>query len=298
MRRETSYLLLRIRLPSALEEDLAAVLWSQGSLGCEIQTAEDGWSTITAYFPDGSSAPAIPAILAPWHNRGVELLASESLADQDWLADYRRGALPFDVGRFRIDPRDEDTVDESPDGVETAILAADRVLLRIPARSAFGTGSHASTRLVLQWLERLSLDELEILDVGTGSAILALAALHLGARRVVGFDADAQSVCIASHNGRLNALSPALFAGRLGALKAVPRFDLALVNVLPERISDELPLLVKVIKPDARVISSGNLQQSREEILAFWLSLGFVLEGEQSVDEWTSFLLRSTSNRP
>jgi len=280
MQREKTYLHLRLRLPSELEEDLATVLWSHGSLGCEMKTGEAGWSAIEAYFPASTSARTISAVLEPWRSQGVELVDSRSLADQDWLADYRRRALPFDIGRFRIDSRDEDAVGTSRDDELAEPVAADRILLRIPARSAFGTGSHASTQLVLQWLETLSLHELEILDVGTGSAILALAALHLGARRVVGFDADAQAVCIASYNGRLNGLSPALFAGRLSALRATPRFDLALVNVLPERIHDELPLLLTVLEPGAQVISSGNLQLSRDEILAHWLSLGFALEGE------------------
>lgn len=300
MRRKKNYLLLRIRLPLVLEEDFAVVLWSHGSLGCEIQPAEAGWSTIVAYFPEPateSAVRAIPALLEPWQSQGVQLLDSEHLADQDWLASYRRQAIPFDIGRFRIDPRDEGACTKT-DTEEP--LAADRVLLRIPARSAFGTGSHASTQLVLQWLESLSLHELEILDVGTGSAILALAALNLGACRVVGFDADPQAVCIASQNGRLNreplnGRFPALFAGRLNALKAEPRFDLALVNILPERILDELPMLLTVIKPGARVISSGNLLQSRYEVLTFWHTLGFELEGEKSSDEWTSFLLRFTS---
>jgi len=282
----TDFELRTFSLPAELEELLAAELWSLGALGFEVHEAEAGRLRLDAWFP----SPVPPAMagfeLAAWQERGVRMLDCEAVAERDWLADYRAAAEPFDVGRgFRVDPRDPPG--EAP--------AGERTTLRIPARTAFGTGSHESTRLVLEWLEDLDLAQRSVLDVGTGSGILAFAAEHLGASRVVGCDVDAGAVCIARGNARANGLSPGLFAGGVAALGASARFDLVLVNILPENIAGELPRLVRLLAPGGRLISSGNLADRRDELLARWARRGLALEAERYESEWVAFLLRRTA---
>ncbi len=277
-----SYELRTFSLPAELEELLTAELWSLGALGFEVRQAEAGRLHLDAYFPAPPPPAARALDLAPWRRRGVLALGSRELADRDWLAPYRDVAEPFDVGRrFRLDPRD-------PPGPVTAV---DRFTLKIPARTAFGTGSHESTRLVLAWLEDLELSGLAVLDVGTGSGILAFAATLLGAGEVVGCDLDAQAVCVARGNSRLNALAPRLFAGGVAALAPAPRFDLALVNILPESFGRDLPRLARVLVPGARVISSGNLASRRGELLERWAREGFDFAGGRRDGEWLAFLL-------
>jgi ribosomal protein L11 methyltransferase len=250
---------------------------------------------IEVYFSDPLPEVARAFNLAGWRARDVERLAEDPFESQDWLQAYRKTAAPFDVGeRFRIDPG-EPTGDlwcQRPPQHN----AQGRFPLRIPARSAFGTGSHESTRLTMHWLERLDLTGLDVLDVGTGSGILAFACHLLGAGRVVGYDMDLETACIAQQNMSLNGIDFSLFAGKTPALSPRAAFDLLLVNVLPERIFDELPALVKRLRPGGALISSGNLTVRRVELLSRMTACGLQVQGELEAGEWVAFhLIRSTA---
>jgi ribosomal protein L11 methyltransferase len=285
----TTYYQRRLwRLPREHEETFTAELFARGALGCEIRddspaTLAGGTLAVEAYFPDPPPLELALWDLGAWPGRGVETLAAERFADRDWLAEYRAAARPLEVGRrFVVDPRDEAEAQD----------VGGRTVLAIPARTAFGTGSHESTRLAVAWLEDLDPRGLDVLDVGTGSGILAFAALRLGARRAVGFDADPGAALVARQNADLNRLRPSLFAGRLASLRAAERFDLALVNVLPERVLPEVPRLLPLLRPGARVVSSGNLWQRRRELAARFAALGLNAQGEKREGEWVAFLLR------
>lgn len=280
------------RVPEAREEAFTAELWARGILGCEIKKGGE----IEVYFPDPLPSEVLEWDLTEWMAQGVEVIDQAIFEERDWLEDYRASARPIEVGRkFLIDPRDESG--ENPPSADG------RILFHIPARTAFGTGSHESTRLAAQWLEDLDITGLDVLDVGTGSGILTFMAAKLGARRVVGFDMDPAAPVVAHQNRDLNrrqlgGFRPLLYAGRLDALKSVPAFDLALVNVLPERIFGEFPRLLAVLRPGALVVSSGNLWQRRLELREQLESLGLVFAGQkrgarfQDGDEWIAFLLR------
>ncbi len=278
--------------PDALRGVLSADLWALGTLGIEEVDDVEGQAQYRAFFAAGALDPEA---LSPWRERGVGI-CHHVLEGKDWLAVYRASAVPVDIGsHFRVDPRDpDDRSDRGGDHAESGRLG-ERYLLRIPARQAFGTGSHATTRLALTLLEGLEveeLDELDVLDVGTGSGILSFAALVLGARRAVGFDLDPVAVLIAGQNAALNCSSPGLFAGRLDALRAVPCVDVAVVNVLPERIRDDLPRLCSLLRPSAHLISSGNLIAEREVVLATWARLGLHPCQELREGEWIAFVLK------
>ena len=259
-----------------------------GSLGCQVTPAKErGFIHLDAYFPESLPEDTRPFPWKHWQELGVVRLQDESLPERDWLEDYRGRSRPFVLGKFRIDPRDPEEYEEDAEAPREAGL----IPLKIPAQTAFGLGTHESTRLAARWLEDLAPQGLDVLDVGTGSGILAFMALHLGARRVVGFDLDAQAVCIARRNGCWNNLSPTFFAGRLHALGASTRFDLALVNVLPERIIDEFPALLSHLRPGATLISSGNLVERRDELLECFGSLGLDSRGEYRDGDWVAFHL-------
>lgn len=278
----------RLELPEELEEILTAELWANGCLGIETKPAGPGRVRFEVYFSHPLPAAARGFDRERWRHRGVELVSAGHFAERDWLAGYRQRARPIELGRgFRVDVGDR-PAPAADDG---------RVALGIPAQTAFGTGSHESTRLAVRWLEALDLAGLDVLDVGAGSGILSFVAEHLGARRVVGFDLDAQAVCIARSNARRNALVPRLFAGRLAALRPVPAFDLALVNILPERVVGELPRLLAVLRQGGRVVSSGNLSDRREELLGAFAATGLDYLGEKRENEWVAFLLAAGEGR-
>ena len=303
-------------LPTALEEVFGATLWEHGCEGIEDPDT-------TPFDPEGGGLPQAPGTepiqrvayfsdpvppvaealdLAAWGARGVKLVLREVLPVRDWLAEYRARAQPLDVGCFRLDPREPEAVEEvvasgssaeAPEG-----LGPGRYLLRLPARTAFGTGSHESTRLALLLLEGLAetgrLGGVRLLDVGTGSGVLAFAALRLGAGRVVAYDIDLPSVCMAETNRRLNpwpaAPTPAWFAGGPGALAPATRFDLLVINVLPERIATDLPELVKHLAPGGRLLSSGNLVDQRALLADRFGALGLRYESELIEGEWLAMV--------
>lgn len=276
-------------LPAELEDELAAALWEAGTLGVETRPAGPGDDRlrIEAWF-DGEPDLSPLEALTP---RGLEPAGGDEVADADWLAPWRAAARPFPVGeRFLLDPREPDVEPEQAETVETG----GRTLLRLPARRAFGTGSHESTRLALELLEAVPPSAESVLDVGTGTGVLAFAALVLGARRVAAFDLDLEAVAQARVNSRLNALSLQIFAGTSAALAPAARFGRVVVNVVPELVWDELPRLAAAVAEGGGLVFSGILVERGEAVCGRLADLGFAVAQERRAGEWVAFLFRRT----
>lgn len=299
------------RLPPEIEDTLVADLWLAGTLGVMTEPEADGRLRLTAYFapapghaesPGGQGrqrlAPPAPAVGPP-----VECVAEDELPDTDWMAEYRRRSRPFPLGRtLWVDPREPDESDAADAPGETDVLdaaaaPAGRRLLRLPARTAFGTGSHESTALAIELLEAAAPAGRAVLDVGTGTGILAFAALAWGASRAVAFDADPVAAFQARANRRLNGLYPTLFAGRPAALApclpAAARFDLAVVNVVPEQILPEIAGLLPALRPGGGLILSGLLTERAPAVLATLAALGVCEVERRSSGEWVALRLES-----
>lgn len=285
------------------------MLWEHGTLGVEVGNVDAvGNLSLDAYFPVGHP---LPEVGAAWVERGVRREFAESLPDADWLAPYRARTVPFAVGKsFFIDPRDP--ADDPPPAA--AKVPPGRTLLRLPAREAFGVGSHETTRLTLMLLEDAACRPLagvpsadaplagsRVLDVGTGTGILAFAALALGAAAVTAFDIDPIAVFHARHNAALNAShlpgastgrSPfVLFAGTVGALEPTP-WDLLLINVLPERIGPDLDFLVRSLRRGGELLLSGLLVEQEAESRPALDGLGLVEVARRVEGEWLGLRLR------
>ena len=278
-----SYLRRVYSLPAELEESLIADLWQAGTLGVSTESEPDGRLRLTAWFEP--EAPPPPGIEHSFH---ISHISDDELPDTDWMAEYRRRAVPFPLGRtLLIDPRE-------PEEAETAAtVPAGRRLLRLPARTAFGIGSHESTVLALELLEDAKLSGRAVLDVGTGTGILAFAALAWGAARVVAFDADPVAILQARANSRLNGLHPLLFAGRAAALAPGP-FDLVVVNVVPEEILPDLADLLPLLAPGGALILSGLLAERAPKVAARLAACGLRETGETgrlSRGDWTALRL-------
>ena len=265
-------------LPPALEDFFTADLWQEGTLGVLSAQEPDGRLRLEAWFAEGAPAWAPGG----WPEQGVALVREETIEEQDWLAAWRSQAQPIPVGRtFFLDPREpEEELPDIPDG---------RRLLRLPARAAFGTGSHESTSLALELLESMDLSGRRVLDVGTGTGVLAFAALLGGASLAVGYDLDPAAPFHARDNSRLNHLRPHLFAGRLAALREVPLFDLALVNVVPEQILPEMPGLAARLREGGEAVLSGILRERGRQVLDRMRSLGFLEADRREAGDWVAF---------
>jgi ribosomal protein L11 methyltransferase len=271
------YWRLVYEVEAARQGELVAALAEAGTLGLEeIATAGDR-QLVAAYFVPGQG----PEVRLPG---GARLLEESLLPDADWMAGYRALAQPLAVGRrFLLDPREA--------GAAAPDVPAGRVLLRIPARSAFGTGSHASIRLALGLLERLPLAGARVLDVGTGSGVLALAALALGADSAVGLDLDLGASLLAGQHARLNRLDASFWAGGLDALDGAARFDAVVVNALPHEVLPEGARIAGAVAAEGRLIVSGVLAGEASPTLAAWRARGLAPVDELLEEEWAAWTL-------
>jgi ribosomal protein L11 methyltransferase len=280
------YLRRVFRVPAAVEEDAVAVLWEAGTLGVEVEPAGADRVRLVAWFAAG--APPVERAALP---AGTEPLGEEGVPEEDWMAPYRERARPFELGRaFVADPREPEPGTGHGAGAETAAAGAGwggRHWLRLPARGAFGTGSHESTRLALELLEEAGVEGRRVLDVGTGTGVLAFAALALGARSAVAFDSDPVAAFHARENSALNGLDPRLYAGRIDALApAGGGFDLVVVNVIPERIVPELPRVAAQLAPGGELIVSGMLTADGPRMLDEMAALGLAERSRRTAGEW------------
>ena len=289
------YLRVRFGLAADNEDELVAELWYRGCLGTETLEQPGAKVIVEAWFSSEVGAATDFESLAGGSKR-ISELGRESIPAQDWMADYRARALPRPVaGRLIIDPREPEMVEASGEGASLFLAdAGARHVLRIPAREAFGTGSHASTRLALEMLEGLDPVGLRVLDVGAGSGILAFAAELFGAGFVVGVEVDPVAAFMAAQNRRLNRLAPSFVAGTLEALANVvdgwegPGFDLALVNVLPFRIRRHLPLVVDLLAPGAKAVFSGIPREEAADLIEELGLLKLDLRQKSLEDEWVA----------
>ena len=189
----------------AKDDAVLGLLSLHGPLGF----VEEG-RDLVACFREAAAARGAGDALA---QASVEFELTTDIPEGDPLEAFRAASRPFAVGRrFWLDPGDPS--DSAP--------PAGRIALRVPASRAFGTGGHESTRLALAALEDEPLEGARVLDAGTGSGVLALAAAALGARQAVGYDTDADAVFVARDNlGRHPFGSRvSLFAGKTEALRA------------------------------------------------------------------------------
>jgi ribosomal protein L11 methyltransferase len=266
----------------AAEDDVVTDLWIQGTLGVSVEAAPAGQLRLRAYFPstDGK-AMVIPAAV---------LETEELLEDRDWLELFRSMAEPFELGeQFLVDPG------EPHSGPLPA--APGRRLLQLPARAAFGTGSHESTALAVELLETVAISGARVLDVGTGTGVLALAALALGAGSAVAFDLDPASPFDARDNARRNGLSLPLFTGTLAALGS-SSFDLVLANLIAEQLLPELKRITELLQPAGAAILSGILSEGGSMIVDQAGRLGFEVRAERRRGEWAAFVIGPRDSSP
>lgn len=211
--------------------------------------------------------------------------------DADWLNNWKTFFHPFTVGRFLIRP----TWEEIPPGEE------EKICLTIDPGTAFGTGTHETTQLCITQLEQYLRPGARVLDVGTGSGILAIAALKLGAREALGTELDEYAVEAARENGAKNGVDSqfSLVTGNILEDSAVQElageetFDLAVSNILAPVIVLLAGEIGRHLKPGGIWISSGIIQEKEEEVRE-----GFRLHPEWQVlevtrqGEWVSFTAR------
>lgn len=220
-------------------------------------------SRVTALFPKGVDANT--TITAACTEAGIPVpreIAHSLLSDRDWVRLTQSQFKPIRiVERLWIVP----TWANSPD--------PRAINLRLDPGAAFGTGSHATTRLCLRWLEQNIHGGESVLDYGCGSGILAIAAARLGAARVFGVDIDEQAVLAARANALQNQVAAKFFAP--GAEPKL-RHQIVVANILANPLITLAPLLAAATMPNGHIVLSGVLEAQADEVIqayAAWFDM-------------------------
>ena len=266
-------MLFRIAAPPGELDRLIAELSSLGTLGIE----ERGAELIVYFRSDCAEAAEVGALADP--ARHISVYGPEPVPDTDWEREWRSGLAPRQIAGLWIRP--------------SWCASAGAPELVIDPQQAFGSGEHASTRLALELLLGALRPGESVLDVGTGSGILALAALRAGAGRALGFDTDPVALVNAAENRARNALPVALYCGALEALSKRARFDVGVANLLLHELLPCLPGLAA--RTRRALVLSGQLALERARLEAALEHSPFILVREateqQSGETWCARLL-------
>ncbi|MEO8812767.1 MAG: 50S ribosomal protein L11 methyltransferase [Caulobacteraceae bacterium] len=251
---------------SIIEEDEAAGAWRIDAFPTSREEA-DGLVGLLAGFP-------------------ALCTTSEKLADADWLAMALSGLPPVRAGRFFVFGMHD-----------RGRVPSNAVNLRIEAGAAFGTGHHGTTVGCLLAYDALLKHSgyARVLDVGTGTGVLAIAAARTGSRVTVGTDIDPVSVRIARENARVNRAASRFaradgLAHRLVA--AAAPYDLVFANILARPLVWLARDVAAALKPGGTAVLSGLLRSQSRFVLAAYLARGFRLERRLNRDAWTTLVVR------
>lgn len=245
--------------PGEWDEPLRPIRWQRARLAALFENGEqaDAW-----VGPALARCAIDPSVVR--ETRTVE--------DADWVALTQREFEPIRINeRLWIVP----TWHEPPD--------PSAINLAIDPGRAFGSGSHPTTRLCLEWLAGTLRGGESVLDYGCGSGVLAIGAARLGAARVIGIDIDPEAVATAAANAQANGIDGATFC--LPDEGSNVMFDVVVANILARPLMALAPLLAARVKPGGMLALAGLLDSQAESIAAVYAP-GCLLQTVRTLDGW------------
>ena len=271
---------ISFRADAALEDEVQTRLYLSGSSGSS-SSESGGIVTVTAWFESAERRAAAMEMLRDSDAQ----VRSDERPRVDWLERYEQSLAPLFIGRsFVVAP-------------DAALIAAggDRLRIILPQEQAFGTGSHETTSLCLEMLERIDVEGRRGLDIGAGSGILAIAMHRLGAQKVFAFDNDPDAYGPLRDNRRRNDVperAMPIFIGGVQSLRG-GAFDIVTMNIVPEVI---IPLIGEVTRQvRGHLLLSGILITGRDDVVAAASNHGLRLQDEAAAGEWWAGLFSKRS---
>ena len=255
--------------------------------GVGVFEVEDGkgiWE-VGGYFLDAPDDIDLALLSAAF---GAGPFVVSEVPDQDWVAKVRRELPPVEAGRFFV-----------YGSHDAALLPEGRIGLLIEAAMAFGTGHHGTTLGCLRAYDRLLNDARRfdnVLDLGCGTAVLAMSAARMGAASVLASDIDPVAVEVALANVKANRLE-----GRVGCVESIgfdspvvqagAPFDLIFANILKGPLIELAPDIAAHLASGGLAILSGLLIEQAEEIVEVYQAQGFDLQSREDLGEWSALTL-------
>jgi ribosomal protein L11 methyltransferase len=271
----------------ALTEALAEVFDPESSAVAAFEQQDGTW-LVEAYFadaPDEGSARNLVGLIAG--EAAVAAMSFDALAAKDWVAASLEGLKPIRAGRFLVHGAHD----------RSCVLAND-IGIEIEASLAFGTGHHGTTRGCLLALDRIlrQVRPTRVLDVGTGTGVLAIAAAKLLRSEIVAGDIDPIAIEVARHNARQNGVASRLrlycapgLRHPLAASRA--SFDLVLANILAKPLARLSPALAAALAPAGKLVLSGLLQADVALVLSAFRRQGLHLVRGSLIEGWATLIL-------
>jgi ribosomal protein L11 methyltransferase len=244
---------------------------------------------VSIHFQEPPNETAVRALVALASDPDTaNALVFETVADRDWVSASLAGLAPVEAGRFVVHGAHD-----------RARVAANRIGIEIEAALAFGTGHHGTTRGCLLALDAIAKAgrPRNILDVGTGSGVLAIAAARALHRRVLASDIDITAVRTARENARRNRAGSAVTVIHVAGVGAPPfrtraPFDLIFANILLGPLKVLARPIRRLAAGRGQVVLSGLLPGHANAALAAYRAQGFALKRRTDLDGWTTLVLR------
>ena len=260
--------------------------------------ADDGIAYLNFYLEeDTETAPVLEKVRAVleevrgYMDIGEGTITESQTEDKDWINNWKEYFHQFYVDDILIVPSWEEVKEEDKD----------KMILHIDPGTAFGTGMHATTQLVIRQLKKFVTKDTQMLDVGTGSGILGIVALKLGAAHVVGTDLDPCAIPAVADNKEANDIKDETFDMLIGNIiddKEVQdtvgyeKYDIVTANILADVLVPLTPVIVNQMKKGAYYITSGILDVKEEVVIKAVKDAGLQLVEVTHQGEWVSVTAR------
>ena len=280
---------LSISVPHEYVEPISYLFGRYGK-GLSTEVAGNGWVLLRTYMTSGSRqrlaridvGVRLVAAVAPIGPLEIRDLPE----DEDWQNSWKSHFRILRIGEHLVIKPTWLELDPGPDDI----------VIELDPGIAFGTGYHPTTDTCLQALEQHITPGMAVLDLGTGSGILTIAAIKLGAEQVTALDIESQAVTAARRNFRRCGINKQVRLGRGSvphATASAGQFDLAVANISARGVADRCPFILTALKPGGLFIASGLLQTQKEEVASAAEPLGFTLVSEWPREEWVTLLFKA-----
>ena len=269
--------------------DVLTEIFCEGEAAVAAFERPGGSWDITLHFAQAPDRALLREIVARQAGKEIaDTIAFDTIEARDWVKTSLESLVPVPAGRFVVHGAHD-----------RARLPANKLNIEIEAALAFGTGHHGTTRGCLLLLDHLlkAYRPQRLLDLGTGTGVLAIAAAKALRRTVLASDIDAPSVRLARENARLNAAGNFLHVIRAASFSApefaaLGPFDLVLANILANPLRQLAQPMSRYLAPGALVVLSGLLTPQAGGVIAAYRARGLVPLRHLTIDGWSSLLLR------